>query len=98
MMVRAVRLERAAHRRCDPVRVRSTHRSPSGCPNQRQGPAFRVGSDLGINPGNFDFAVAADFDDVDGYLAYRDHPEHRAMISQFVLPVAAQRAAVQYEF
>jgi hypothetical protein len=33
-----------------------------------------------------------------GYLAYRDHPEHRAMISQFVLPVAAQRVAVQYEF
>jgi Stress responsive A/B Barrel Domain len=70
-------------------------RLPSLVPSLR---AFRVGSDLGINPGNFDFAVAADFDDVDGYLSYRDHPEHRAMISQFVLPVAAQRVAVQYEF
>jgi Stress responsive A/B Barrel Domain len=70
-------------------------RVPSLVPSLR---TFRVGSDLGINPGNFDFAVAADFDDVDGYLSYRDHPEHRAMISQFVLPVAAQRVAVQYEF
>lgn len=26
------------------------------------------------------------------------HPEHRAMISQFILPVAAHRVAVQYEF
>jgi hypothetical protein len=31
-------------------------------------------------------------------VAYRDHPEHQAMISQFILPVAAQRVAVQYEF
>lgn len=60
--------------------------------------ALHIGPDLGINPGNFDFAVAADFTDVDGYLAYRDHPEHRAMISQFIVPVAAQRVAVQYEF
>ncbi len=33
--------------------------------------AFHIGSDLGINPGTFDFAVTADFNDVDGYLAYR---------------------------
>jgi Stress responsive A/B Barrel Domain len=70
-------------------------RLPSLVPSLR---AFRIGSDVGIDPGNFDFAVAADFDDVDGYLAYRNHPEHRAMISQFILPVVAQRVAVQYEF
>jgi hypothetical protein len=49
-------------------------------------------------PSRSDAWRAADFDDIDGYLAYRDHPEHRAMISQFILPVAAQRIAVQYEF
>jgi Stress responsive A/B Barrel Domain len=70
-------------------------RLPSLVPSLR---AFYTGSDLGINPGNFDFAVAADFDDVDGYLTYRDHPEHRAMISQFIRPAAAERVAVQYEF
>ena len=70
-------------------------RLPALVPSLR---AYRFGADLGLNPGNFDFAVAADFDDAEGYLAYRDHPEHRAMISQFILPVATQRAAVQYEF
>ena len=70
-------------------------RLPALVPSLR---AYRLGADLGLNPGNFDFAVVADFDDADGYLAYRDHPEHRAMISQFVQPVAAQRIGVQYEF
>ena len=60
--------------------------------------AFHLGPDLGLNQGNFDFAVAADFDDVDGYLAYRDHPEHRAIVAQFTTPIVAQRYAVQYEF
>jgi Stress responsive A/B Barrel Domain len=70
-------------------------RLPSLVPSLR---AFHTGPDLGVNQGNFDFAVAADFDDIDGYLAYRDHPEHRAIVSQFIQPIAAQRAAVQYEF
>jgi hypothetical protein len=51
-----------------------------------------------VIPGNFDFAVAADFDDVDGYLAYRDHPEHRAIVTEFIQPIVAERAAVQYEY
>ena len=69
-------------------------RLPSLVPSLR---AFHIGSDLGINPGNFDFAVAADFDDVDGYLAYRDHPEHRAIVTEFIQPIVSERAAVQYE-
>ena len=70
-------------------------RLPSLVPSLRE---FRAGADLGLNQANFDFALAADFDDVDGYLAYRDHPDHRAIVSQFILPITAQRAAVQYEF
>jgi hypothetical protein len=58
---------------------------------------YRLGDDLGLNPGNFDFAVAADFDDADGYLAYRDHPEHRAIVTEFIQPIAAERVAVQFE-
>jgi hypothetical protein len=60
--------------------------------------AYHVGPDLGLVEGNFDFAVAVDFDDFDGYLTYRDNPEHRAVIAEFIQPIAAQRAAVQYEF
>jgi hypothetical protein len=60
--------------------------------------AYHVGADLGINEGNFEFAAVADFDDLEGYQTYRDNPEHRAIIAEFILPIAAQRAAVQYEF
>jgi hypothetical protein len=60
--------------------------------------AYRLGHDLGLNEGNFDFAVAADFDDADGYLAYRDNPEHQAIIAEFIRPIIAQRAAIQYEY
>lgn len=59
--------------------------------------AYRVGVDAGLNPGNYQFAVVADFDSVDDYLVYRDHPVHRAIIERYVKPIVADRAAVQYE-
>ena len=58
---------------------------------------YEVGPDSGISPSNFDFAVVADFDDRSGYLIYRDHPAHRAVVDKHVTPIAATRAAVQYE-
>ncbi len=60
--------------------------------------AYHVGPDLGLAGGNFEFAVVADFDDLEGYQVYRDNPEHREIIGKFIQPIAAQRAAVQYEF
>jgi len=69
-------------------------RLPALVPSLRD---YRIGTDLGLNPGNFDFAVAADFDDADGYLAYRDHREHQAIIAAFIRPITGERAAVQYE-
>ncbi len=68
---------------------------PSVIPSVR---AFVAGPDIGLNQGNFDFAVTADFDDEAGYLAYRDDPGHRDMVQRFILPIAAQRAAVQFEY
>lgn len=58
---------------------------------------YHVGPDAGINPANFDFAVVADFDDADGYLAYRDHPVHREVVEKYVNPIVTRRAAVQYQ-
>ena len=58
---------------------------------------YDVGPDAGINQGNHDFAVVADFADRAGYLAYRDHPAHRAVIDQHITPIVSARAAVQYE-
>lgn len=59
--------------------------------------SYKFGADAGINAGNADFAVVADFDDVDAYLVYRDHPEHRAIIDAYITPIVASRSAVQFE-
>jgi Stress responsive A/B Barrel Domain len=66
---------------------------PGAIPELR---AYAFGRDAGINAGNFDFAVVADFADRDAYLVYRDHPAHRAVIDECLKPILADRAAVQY--
>lgn len=58
--------------------------------------AYAIGRDAGVDPGNPDFAVVADFDDQDGYLTYRDHPVHRKIIDECVTPIVTERRAVQY--
>jgi stress responsive alpha/beta barrel protein len=68
---------------------------PSTVPSIR---AFTAGADAGINQGNFDFAVTADFDDEPGYLAYRDDPGHRQIWTDVIAPVVAERASVQLQF
>lgn len=59
--------------------------------------AYKMGYDAAVNPSNFDFAVVADFADRDAYVAFRDHPAHRAVVDEYLLPILADRAAVQYE-
>ncbi|HLH58947.1 MAG TPA: Dabb family protein [Streptosporangiaceae bacterium] len=59
--------------------------------------AYRMGADIGVNEGNFDFAVSADFDDVAGYVAYRDDPTHRSIIAEHITPIVATRAAIQFQ-
>ena len=58
---------------------------------------YRFGDDAGLVEANWDFAVVADFDDADGWAAYRDHPEHRHIVAEHIAPAAVERAAVQYE-
>jgi hypothetical protein len=70
-------------------------RLPSVIPSIR---AFQFGPSAGINPGALDFGLVADFDDADGYRAYRDDPAHRVVIDQFINPIVARRASTQYEF
>jgi len=60
--------------------------------------AYHLGEDLGLVGNlNFDFAVAADFDDLAGYLAYRENAEHRTIVETFIQPIVGDRGAVQYE-
>jgi hypothetical protein len=68
---------------------------PSIVPSVR---AFASGTDAGVNQGNFEFAVTADFDDEAGYLAYRDDPGHREVVERYIAPILDRRAAVQFEF
>lgn len=57
---------------------------------------YQFGADLATAPTNFDFAVTAVFHDVDGYVAYRDHPEHVRVVQTCIVPYLAERAAVQF--
>ncbi len=59
--------------------------------------SYHAGPDAGIFEGNFDYAVVADFDDTDCFLAYREDAEHRDIISRISVPHARVRASVQYE-
>ena len=58
---------------------------------------YRFGHDIGVNDGNFDFVVVADFADSGDYVAYRDHALHRALVAERIAPHVAERAAVQFE-
>ena len=59
--------------------------------------AYYFGADAGLAEGNYDFAVVADFDDTESYLAYRDHPAHRAIVEEVIKPITRHRASVQYQ-
>jgi hypothetical protein len=59
--------------------------------------AYAIGRDLGINEGNATFAVVADCATIDDYLVYRDHPEHRRIITELITPALAARTGAQYE-
>jgi Stress responsive A/B Barrel Domain len=58
---------------------------------------YTFGADLGINVGNFQFAVVADFQSRDDYLVYRDAPVHRALIEEKIRPNIEDRTAIQFE-
>jgi len=60
--------------------------------------AFVIGADAGLAPGNFHFAVTADFDDEAGFFAYRDDSAHREVIARVIAPIVAERVAVQFQY
>jgi hypothetical protein len=66
---------------------------PAAIPELR---SYRHGADAGVNEGNFDYVVVADFDAPDDYITYRDHPVHTAVIAEMIAGRVDDRAAVQY--
>lgn len=59
--------------------------------------AYRFARDLGLDDGNSEFAIIADFDDVAGYEAYRDDPYHQEVIRTRIRPLIAARSAIQID-
>jgi hypothetical protein len=59
--------------------------------------SFRCGPDVGVNEGNWQFAVVAEFDSIEDQTVYRDHPAHLKVIDEKIAPIRAERAAVQYD-
>lgn len=55
------------------------------------------GSDVGVSEGNFDYAVVADFDDVNDFRTYRDHPRHVLLIEELIKGNVTERASVQHQ-
>ena len=58
---------------------------------------YKFGRDIGVNAGNYSMVVTGDFDTVEGYLAYRDNPDHQRVVREIGMPLIASRAAVQFE-
>lgn len=56
------------------------------------------GADVNISEGNYDYVVVADFDNVQGFVTYRDHPAHVLFIEEVIKGNVADRAAIQYQF
>ncbi len=67
---------------------------PSLIPELRD---YKFGPDAGLVESSWDFAVVAEFDDVDGWRSYREHPAHQRVVTEHIGPAAAERASVQFE-
>ena len=59
--------------------------------------SYSFGRDVAVNAGNYEFAVVADFATLDDYLVYRDHPDHKRVVVDLIVPNIAERSAVQFE-
>ena len=57
---------------------------------------FACGPDIGGADGHWDFAVAADFDDLAAYQVYAAHADHLAAVKESIVPHRADRAVLQY--
>eukprot|EP00899_Mesostigma_viride_P005544 jgi/Mesvir1/14991/Mv14650-RA.1 len=59
--------------------------------------SYRTGPDLGLAEGNKHFGITADFACKEDFITYRDHPAHVEVITKYIKPILASRAAMQFE-
>jgi hypothetical protein len=58
---------------------------------------YRLGRDVGVTDGTFDFGIVGDFESREAYIRYRDAPRHIEISKGIVTPLLADRASVQFE-
>jgi hypothetical protein len=59
--------------------------------------SYLCGSNAGLTPGAYDFAVVGTFDDRESFAVYRDHPEHQRILAELISPNLQSRTVVQLE-
>ena len=59
--------------------------------------AYSHGRDLKLGSDRFDYAIVADFDDLEGWREYDEHPLHNKLRADLVRPLIAERAWAQFE-
>jgi hypothetical protein len=72
--------------------VKELRQLPSQIPAIRE---YQVGP--GLNEGNATLGIVGLFDDVQGYEEYRDHPAHRAVGRDHIVPAMESVTQVQFE-
>ncbi len=58
---------------------------------------YSFGPDVAFSEGNFDYAVVADFNSIEDYPIYVQHPAHADVAARLIRPHVAARSAVQFE-
>ncbi|MFY0408737.1 Dabb family protein [Solicola sp. PLA-1-18] len=59
--------------------------------------SFRSGVDLGLNPGNAEVVIVAEFADSAAWQAYLEAPAHVAFVNDHVTPLCASWSAIQFD-
>ena len=55
------------------------------------------GSDVGVSEGTYDYVVVADFDNVNDFRAYREHPQHVLLVEELIAGKVTERASIQFQ-
>jgi hypothetical protein len=59
--------------------------------------SYTLGRDLALSPDTSDFAIVADFDSVEDFGVYANHPTHLQIIQDVIKPHVQLRSALQFQ-
>jgi hypothetical protein len=59
--------------------------------------SYRCGSDIGLTPSSYDFAVVGTFNTRAAFEKYRDNPDHQRISKEMITPILDRTTVVQLE-